>query len=191
MYSQHNEEITFLANLPAHGRLLEIGAWDACKFSNSRALIERGWEAVLVEPSAAPFAGLIEFYRDNPRVTLVNVLVGSVWRMRSFHASSDALSTTETANRDKWGGPKNFRQTLVSEAPFTAVADGQFDFISIDTEGTSVEILESVDLIHRYRGTILVCVEHDNHIDRVEKYFERSGFKIIYQNGTNIIGKRK
>lgn len=51
MYSQNDEEaiiMRYFANRT--GRLLDIGAADGMTNSNSLALIERGWRAVLVEP---------------------------------------------------------------------------------------------------------------------------------------------
>ena len=56
-YSQHpDEEEAILQLFGSHvGRALDIGAWVATTFSNTRALYERGWELVLVEPSPGPF----------------------------------------------------------------------------------------------------------------------------------------
>jgi hypothetical protein len=41
------------------GTVLEIGAWHPTDKSNSRALIERGWSATLIEPSPGPMLNLM------------------------------------------------------------------------------------------------------------------------------------
>ena len=188
-YSQFGEEEVILANTPSHGRVLEIGAWSPTVFSNSRALIERGWNAVLVEPSPAPFAGLVKFYKDNERVTLVNALAGKEWRMRKFMVTEDALSTTEQANVEKWGGAKNFREILIPEMPVLQLFDGKpFEFVTIDTEGTSFELLKMLPLDQM--GTNLFCVEFDHQRDAVCEFVASKRFQVILENGANIIAKR-
>jgi hypothetical protein len=62
MYSQYNEEDLILAafEVPSEAPLfLDIGAWHPTIFSNTRALIERGWGGVIIEPSPGPFINLL------------------------------------------------------------------------------------------------------------------------------------
>lgn len=188
-YCQYDEEPVILKNLPESGRLLEVGAWNPITFSMSRALIEKGWSAVLVEPSPGPFLGFVKEYKDNPNITLVNALVGTGgFRMKKFYCTEDALSTTDVKATEKWGGVKNFREIIVCEAPMEHVATGNFDFVSIDTEGTSVDILKAIrpDTLMAK----LICVEHDRRMNEINKEFAKRGFKIIHENGTNVIAKR-
>lgn len=43
----------------APGRFLDIGGWHPVIFSNTRALVEIGWEGVIVEPSPGPFINFL------------------------------------------------------------------------------------------------------------------------------------
>jgi hypothetical protein len=61
MYSQYKEEEAILATFPdkTDGRFLDIGCWDPITFSNTRALVERGWSGVMIEPAPGPFLELL------------------------------------------------------------------------------------------------------------------------------------
>ncbi len=61
MYSQFDEERHILeAFADQHsGRFLDVGCWDPITFSNTRALFERGWSGVMIEPSPGPFMELL------------------------------------------------------------------------------------------------------------------------------------
>ena len=55
-YSQYGEDRAIVELFGDHvGRFLDIGAWHPTVFSNTRALFERGWSGVMVEPSPCPF----------------------------------------------------------------------------------------------------------------------------------------
>ena len=49
MNSQHDEERVLLEILPVKGRMCDVGAYTGREFSNSLALIEKGWSAVCIE----------------------------------------------------------------------------------------------------------------------------------------------
>ncbi len=190
MYSQHDEEKIILANTPPTGRCLDIGAFSSTVFSNSRALIERGWSAVLVEPSASPFAGLIEAYKDNDKITLMNCYAGSAWGLKKIYMSPDALTTGDEANYQKWKAVGQFREVIVPEVPLVQIllTAGHFDFLSVDTEGTSLQLLKQINL--KQFGCSLVCVEHDGKKDEARQWFNTQGFAVIDENGGNSIAKR-
>jgi len=61
MYSQNNEEDVILNYFGSFvGTFLDCGANDGVTLSNTRALAERGWCGVLVEPSPKAYARLKE-----------------------------------------------------------------------------------------------------------------------------------
>ena len=63
-YSQNNEEEVILNYFDGKiGTFLDVGANDGVTLSNTRALAERGWRGVLIEPSPKAFALLKENYK--------------------------------------------------------------------------------------------------------------------------------
>lgn len=62
MYSQFEEEKHILAAMidrSGPGKFLDIGCWDPITFSNTRALVERGWSGVMIDPAPGPFLELL------------------------------------------------------------------------------------------------------------------------------------
>jgi hypothetical protein len=78
-YSQNGEdgiiERIFSVVSDPPGLCCEFGAWDGIVLSNTRALAERGWRAVMIEADAAKFAELERNYADNPRVVCIRTVV--------------------------------------------------------------------------------------------------------------------
>jgi len=88
MYSQGNEEAFIVEWFDGRrGRFLDIGASDGIRYSNTRRLFELGWHGVLVEPSPATFAMLLQNYRDHNEIMCVNCAVASEGGFRMFWAS--------------------------------------------------------------------------------------------------------
>lgn len=198
MYSQGSEEKAILEAFADHdGIALDIGAYDGKTFSNTRALIEKGWGAVLVEPSPVVFQKLLELYRQGrPDVKLVNALISASKSgfVEFWDSMGDAISTTETANREVWAKqgsqfePLWMYQVAVArlfEPPFPR----RYDFINIDTEGTSTEIFMKClqFLSGSERLPEVFCVEHDNNHEAIRAEGSRFGYKEIYFDGNNII----
>lgn len=86
-YSQFGEDGIIAATLartntgpherqPADMWAFECGAADGVLFSNTRSLIDAGWNAVLVESDAARHERLTARYADNPRVITCHGRIG-------------------------------------------------------------------------------------------------------------------
>ena len=71
-YSQGGEQAAILEYFgeKRDGRFLDVGAFDFRGLSNVRALAERGWGGVLVEPDPQAFASLLV---NLPRAEFPNV----------------------------------------------------------------------------------------------------------------------
>lgn len=194
-YSQNEEEkhiLHALAGVQAeHGRFLDIGAWHATALSNTRALFERGWSGVMVEPSPEPFLGLLREYGQEDRIQLLCGAVGPARSITRFHASADALTTSCEANFEKWKATGGFYGSFYS--PVITLADlfgqfGEFDFVSIDAEGTSV------DLFHEMLATEMrpacICVEHDSRSEECMAAAVVKGYQPIFSSPENLVFAR-
>ena len=147
-YSQGDEERWILKHTPQEGRFLDIGAWQAKQFSNTRALYERGWSGVMVEPSPMPMHGLLEEYGNDPRIVLIQAAVGLDNNFVRLAVTQDAVSTTQPSWERRWKEEGGFYGsmyvlTITLNDVFLKFGGG-FDFVNIDTEGTSVECLKAM-----------------------------------------------
>ena len=190
MNSQNEEEFYILAACEdIHGgALLDIGAWDPITFSNSRALIERGWGAVLIEPSPVPLNNLVKEYGAQDRVKIVSACVGIERGWANLRVTEDAVSSTDDAHVTRWNTQGKYYGEM--EVPVITLADitnrfGGFQFVNIDAEGLSVPLF--VELMATEMLPRCVCVEHDSrHVELGQAAFKR-GYRQSYVSQENCV----
>jgi FkbM family methyltransferase len=186
MYSQHDEQEYILQNCPVKGRFLDIGAYHPTKFSNTRALYELGWSGVMVEPSPLPMEALLREYGNDERITLIQAVVAPRGgQLTKLHVTQDALSTTDNAWFNEFERRSGYRGGFYGSmlAPSVSIAYlnefGPFDFVSIDTEGTSEEILREV-VLSMNPAPKCICAE-------TQICLKFAGYAKAYSNETNTV----
>lgn len=202
-YSQYGEDEIVASHFPEDfkGKVLEIGAWNPTQFSNSRAFIDRGWDAVLIEPTPLAVEALVREYGNNPAVTVISAAVGLGPTPLKMTITADAVSSSDENVVNLWqqvGGYYGKLHVATLE-PFEVVGlYGPFDVVSIDAEGMSVELLEQFADIWEFGGPHdcnlakprVIVVEFDGRRERVWAIAGRLGFKVVMDgnvNGTNMI----
>jgi FkbM family methyltransferase len=197
-YSQRNEQEVILELVGDHrGSFLDIGAYDGKTFSNTMALVERGWKGVLVEPSPLPFKSMLELHGENPRLRLVNAAVGLERGLTKFWPTDDAVSTTHSPNYEKWKDTAKFfqpyyvAQVTFGEllAMFADVLLPDLGVLNIDVEGVSVELLTHFPfLLFRPR---IICIEHDQKVQTILDLLvadsSGKGYSVHLANEENLI----
>lgn len=218
MYSQYGEDDVFLPLLSDNGRFLDIGAWDPITFSNTRALIERGWSGVMIEPSPGPLIELLRAcskcavgaddrlhegygerkrreclcggvrYGFDPQLTIIPAAVGVETGLTRICVTDDALSTFDGPNRAKWDKVGGFYGYL--SVPMLTPAQivnqfGSFEFVSIDTEGTSIDVLRAY--METGARPYVVMVEHDGRIVEANGLMIPHNYRQEHCNDTNLI----
>lgn len=173
------------------GKFLDIGAFEGKRLSNTWALSQLGWEGICIEPSPSAFVGLMQNYKGNPNVRLVNAAMSANGGGLIDFADSngDAVSSTSAAHESVWSKSVFFQHIYVNTInirEILRVFGDHFDFISLDVEGTNIEILKTfpIELIN----PSLICVEHEGKTDQVLNYCR--GYKEIHRNPENIILKK-
>jgi len=74
IHSQNGEDgvlniaINRLGLIPEHGSCVEFGAWDGKHFSNTFALVQKGWSAVYIEEDKVRFNNLIQNSKIYPKI---------------------------------------------------------------------------------------------------------------------------
>lgn len=176
-YSQSGEQAAILAWADERppGRFLDLGAGNGVDFSNTRALFERGWQGVCVEAAAWAFDLLSLLYADAPTVECVNaaVTVADEGLIDFFYTRGDHLSSTEEKQAGKWPEVR-LEPVRVMACPLGLLLDdlcshhGSFAMVSIDTEATSVRLLEEFSEHPAWAAVDCVCVEAQDAVEREE-----------------------
>jgi FkbM family methyltransferase len=160
------------------GYFVEIGAANGKDISNTW-LLEKdfGWHGILVEPARV----WQESLRENRNATIVNK---AVWR-----DSNNELDFTEARFAELSGlslylqkdtrAKKNYKVATitVNELLETLHAPSVIDYLSVDVEGSELEILESIDF-EKYTFRF-ISVEHNYRADRISmrQLLESHGYR--------------
>ncbi|HEV7256159.1 MAG TPA: FkbM family methyltransferase [Bosea sp. (in: a-proteobacteria)] len=150
------------------GRFAEIGAFDGVLHSNTYFLeTDHGWSGVLVEPNPILFEKLAANRRA---ACLERAVHREGGQFLSFVASQEIGTLAEYAEAD---GHAEHRRRAISENGLITVetvtfdgmdaADGRpgsgFDYVSLDTEGSELDILRTIDLARH--KIALFTIEHN------------------------------
>ena len=198
-YSQNNEQDHILAYFKDQiGTALDLGANDSVTFSNSRALILKGWSGVLVDASAEA-CNRARFHNQNrPDVEVHNVAIADRDGWVTLHESGPHIGNGDTAllssiieaETVKWTRTADFKTvtvpcltiaSLLARSQFKA-----FEFITIDVEGMDLVCLQALDLTAL--GTAMVIVEVNErdplpYIDHCAKH----GLVLLTRTPENLI----
>lgn len=189
-YTQYDEEPSILAACAgvAVGRFLDIGAYAAETFSNVRALYERGWSGVLIEPHPGHMRGLREAYKDEPRIVLVEKAVSFDNNPVHLYVTDDATTTSDHSTYLKWRSDVKYTGEMDVEAITLEDINFQycgFNFVNFDAEGISVDL--AIRYLELGCRPECICVEHDGRVIELLQQAQKAGYKAIHTNGTNIV----
>lgn len=201
MYSQNEEErviLEYFSDKPA-GVFLSIGENDGITFSNVRALAERGWRGVMVEPSPKAYAKLKDLYNGHKGFYTYPYAISDHNGKAMLQESGPLCSTADIGlvstfhAEEKARFSKSVRYSPIEVKTFrwktflNRLSVKEFDFISMDCEGDELNILPHMDL----SATRMICIEWNGKHDlktEYEKYLD--GFNLVYTSAENLIYAR-
>lgn len=199
-FSQNDEERVILEYFAGKtGNFIDLGANDGETFSNTRALALRGWCGVFVEPSPKAFAKLEKLYEGHKCFYLYPYAIGDHNGKAILQDSGPLctqndiglVSTFHAEEMERFKNAVSYEPVEVTVFRWKTFLNRlrikEFDFVSIDIEGSELSVLPEMDL----SKTQCVCIEFNGkeHLKiEYEKYLD--GFKIIYTSAENLIYAR-
>ena len=195
-YTQNMEEFYITQNLGSIpiGTFLDIGAHDGKSFSSSRALVEKGWSGVYVEPDPYVLPALkqnTEEFKD--RTTIEPVAIGLQKGHLPFYSSKgDMVGSLSQAHKVKWSSAVSFEEIQVDVVTLSDIAEKhgtQFDFINLDVEGINWELFTQFDW--NIWTAKVVCIEYDDKLKEMSEILQNNGFLISYVSPENIVAVRR
>lgn len=187
-YSQSGEDgiiEKILSVMPENnGWCVEFGAWDGIYMCNTRALIERGYHAVLIEGSRKKFRELKNNYINNKKIIPVNAFVGfnrdngldTILSKHDIPEDFDFLSIDIDGNDyHTWKAVERYRPKLVC-IEFNPTIPNEVRFIQkADPSINQGNSLLALTELAKSKGYELVCVISFNAFYVDKKYFPLFG----------------
>lgn len=185
-YAQHGEVEWLESNwarlgLPSRGVFVDVGAFDGLTHSNTAWLEKsKGWSGVVIE--ADPRS--VDALRRNRGCAVANCAIGS------GSAGMFALHNTR-----EWAGflrsncPSVWMPMVRLDAVLVAHGIKHIDVLSIDTEGTEIDVLKTIDLALWRVAVILVewnTAEQPPHFIEIECYLTPKGYTRLAVLGGNL-----
>ncbi len=182
----------------AEGTYIDIGAGYPIRGSNSYYFYQKGWSGIAVEPI---LTNCIAFKFFRPRDEVIHSLMGLLSKpVTFFHIEPYEYSTTNpeiAIEMLKKPGTRLMKETFHKQIRLDSLEvtlkPEQPSFISIDVEGSDLEVLKSNDW-NRIRPRI-ICVEEwadkFNKEDNVQKYLENQGYVLVGNVSPSLIFAEK
>lgn len=200
-FSQNNEEQIILDYFNGRsGTFIDIGANTGTHLSNTRALALLGtWRGVFIEPSPKAYAQLKQLYQDQKGFYTYPFALTSKNGTATLMESGNLISKEDVGlvstfhQHEKARFERTVQYNPVEVKTFkwktflNRLKIREFNMISLDVEGSELEILPDMDL----SKTELICIEWNSKPElktEYEKYLD--GFKLIYTSGENLIYAR-
>jgi FkbM family methyltransferase len=164
---------------------VDVGANEPEKGSQTWFLEQQGWRGVLVEPQAR-FAEKLRQAR--PRSVVFQVACGA-----PGHPEQMTLYIAESATHSSLG--KNLVEAstkyldtemvrvMTLDAVLAEAGNPAIDFISIDVEGTQLDVLRGFSM-QRHRPKLLFIEDHLHNL-KVHRYLKQQGYKLVKRTGSN------
>lgn len=179
-------------NFKKNGFFVEFGATDGINFSNTYMLEkEFNWDGILVEPAKVWW---IELLKNRPNVVTESLCV---WKESNVNIEFNETKNSQTSTIDLYTNSdlhrslrKKGKKYLVKTITLMDLlqkynAPKIIDYLSIDTEGSEFEILNTIDF-NKYTFKIITC-EH-NYTENKEQVFNlltKNGYIRKYENLSN------
>jgi FkbM family methyltransferase len=180
------------------GYFVDIGAHDGTTFSNSRFYEELGWTGVCVEPNPKVFETL---QADRKCKCVMKAVADRTGWAQFFQIleGADMLSGLadefnqrgiETINANLQDFENGFDYIDVELDLFDNIVDSTtIDFLSLDTEGNELKILQTIDF-NKYDIKV-ITVENNDYDDKFLKFLTPRGYQPVTRLGCDEVYIKK
>lgn len=194
-YSQDGQDKFLIENLfknKNNGFYVDIGANDGVSLSNTKVLEDIGWEGICVEPLPNSFEKLVNSRKcksfnvainnDNSEIEFLKI--DGYSEMLSGILENYDKRHLERIDRElvRFGGKKEVIK--IKGIKFSdLITEKNIDYVSIDVEGSELNILKSIDF--NFHNIKCISVENNYGTKEVEEYLNGFGFKYLTNIGAD------
>ena len=178
--------------------IIDAGAHDGVKLSNSLPFVRRGWRAILIEPAPAVFKKLTANHGHRRNVTLLKVACADRPGEADLYVGSDGeeglLSTLCRADNEWFRKTRSSQSVKVRTDTLTNLmvchqASVRPGILLVDCEGMDYEALLGLDF-ERFRPTFIVTEEYEWEPEKhAAKYalLIHARYSLVQKIGSNTI----
>jgi FkbM family methyltransferase len=149
--------------------IIDIGANDGVRVSNSLQFVKRGWRAILIEPAPAVFQKLLANHVTRENVTCLQIACSDRTGEAKLYFGSDGeeglLSTLCTSNNEWFSTARSSQWIDVRTDTITNIlryhnSPVHPGILLVDCEGMDYEVLLGLDF-DQFRPTVIVTEEYE------------------------------
>jgi len=186
-YSQYSEDRWLVENvvLPSRGVFVDIGAFDGVIGSNTKYFEERGWSGLCIDADPRNIPTLAQ---NRPKVLWGAISNEETIRELICHEDLQLTGLKNPANLSE--SMRFFVPTIRLQTVLDRFAVDEIDLLSIDTEGTEIEVLQSFDLNKHVTHVLIVeyltcgVVTKEQLMNFFRDYPQ---YELIHQTTSNLI----
>ena len=201
MPSQNGEDVLLynFFDRKRQGFFVEIGAYDGIAFSNTYFFEALGWSGLLIEPVPDRYQSCLE---QRPHSRVLNAAVGSVQKTVDHFSAVEGSNGVGTLSflragpehleriRREGGIIQNIEVPVYSLNDILTDHQGEIEFVSVDVEGSEIDVLEGFDL-ERFQPMVLVIEANSNGArSDVTEYLAGHGYSERYCCEHNVFYTR-
>ena len=197
----------FFKNYTKPGFFIELGALDGVKISNSLFFEKSlGWNGVCIEPLEEYFVNLLKnrkchkfqevIYDVEKEVSFISI-VGNSCGLSGIKETYDNRHVNRI-NREVSSHKKNGLKSIVLDEKKKArtldsilveVGVKEIDFLSLDTEGSELNVLKSINW--EDTNIKVLCVENNYGDENLHKYILEKNYTFLHRLSSDYIYYRK
>ena len=170
----------------SNGYFIEVGANDPITNSQTYLLEELGWTGVLVEPLKACYEQCVA---KRPKSKVFNVACTSPEKIGEqtiyFSHENDVMASLEKNVDDSY--LEYGKEAKIEAVTLNSILENtgieKIDFLSIDTEGTELDVLRGFD-IKKYKPRLILLEDKLNTLGK-HKFLLNGGYKLVRRIGVN------
>lgn len=194
-YSQYGEDTVAwkFFNKPT-GFYVDVGAFDGVELSNTCLFEDAGWAGVCIEPNPTIFARLT---RNRPGAQCYEVALASengqapmtVEPLHLYGGLEPDVKAIEQAYQilgQPWLGTQQITvQTRTLNSILESAGATEIDFVSIDVEGTEIDVLRGFDLARWQPKLLIMEANTRDHLVELKIYLQEKGYILAHSLQVN------
>lgn len=187
-YSQGGEDLILakLLKFKSKGFFIDVGANDPISLNNTYLFYKMGWRGINFEPIPEL---AVNFKNKRNEDTVINKAMSNFVGETDFCVGIDEYNVNSSLLNMELPKQQMIKVTVDKlENVLDKLNISKIDFISIDTEGTELDVLEGLNL-DKYKPQFIL-VEYNTAAkgnERLQPYLLSKGYQPIFINTWNII----